>query len=71
MCDTKYFHAAVKEALDVPGAYEIELSKAGLQLLSTLLKRAQELKDADAAARDEERKKPSGKKWDGTPAEGR
>ena len=58
--DTKYFHAALEEAykqaaLDgIPNARELSIADLTLGDLSQLLFRAQELKDAAAAARAEE-----------------
>jgi hypothetical protein len=52
--DTKYFAAALDEFSKThPGVTEVRFLR--MDQLSSLLLRAQELKDADAAARAEER----------------
>ena len=58
MCDTKYFKRALDEQIAMrPENFGAPVSSMTCGQLSILLKRAQELKDADAAARDEERGK--------------
>lgn len=53
--DTKYFHAALEEMYaDNPLNRTLSIGDLSLEDLSGLLRRAQELKDADAAARAEE-----------------
>jgi hypothetical protein len=53
MCDTKFFAAAIDEA-----GLRIRVSDLSMDDLSRILRRAQELKDADAAARAEEQAGP-------------
>jgi hypothetical protein len=55
MCDTKFFRAALEESFQgVPLNRELSVADMSLSELSALLKRAQELTDAAAAARAEE-----------------
>lgn len=49
MCDTKYFTAALDEALPSRIADELRVGDLSMRELSLLLRRAQELKDADRA----------------------
>ncbi len=59
--DTKFFHAALQEFIDAartelgPQADLLSVADVSLTEFGSILCRAQELKDADAAARDEER----------------
>ena len=58
--DTKYFQAALQEFFTgTPLNRELSIADLSLGELSALLLRAQELKDADAAARAEERGEPA------------